>query len=100
MVRSARRNASLTQRELARRASVPQPTVARIESGAVVPNTATLEKLLASCGYRLVAEPVAPVPVDRSAIRDLLALSPGQRLRRAAAEARNLDRFLEGTWSA
>lgn len=98
MVRLARREASLTQRALARRAGVPQPTVARIESGAVVPNVATLEKLLASCGYRLVAEPVEPVPVDRSAIRELLELSPADRLRRAAAEGWNLDRFLEGTW--
>jgi predicted transcriptional regulator len=99
MLISARRDAGLSQRRLARRAGVPQPTIARIESGAVTPNLSTLEKLLASCGYRLALETVAPVPADRTPIRELLSLSPTQRLRRAAIEGRNLDRFLRGSWA-
>jgi transcriptional regulator with XRE-family HTH domain len=99
MLIAARRGAGLSQRGLARRAGVPQPTIARIESGAVTPNLSTLEQLLASCGYRLALEAAAPAPADGSAIRELLSLSPAQRLRRAAAEGQNLDRFLRGSWA-
>jgi predicted transcriptional regulator len=98
MLTIARQRAHLSQRRLARRAGVPQPTIARIESGAVTPNLSTLEKLLASCGYRLAVE-AAAAPVDRSQIRELLALAPADRLRRAALEGRNLDRFLRGSWA-
>jgi predicted transcriptional regulator len=99
MLTIARQRAHLSQRRLARRAGVPQPTIARIESGAVTPNLSTLEKLLASCGYRLAVEAAAAAPVDRSQIRELLALAPADRLRRAALEGRNLDRFLRGSWA-
>jgi predicted transcriptional regulator len=98
MLITARAGAGLSQRRLARRAGVPQPTIARIESGVVTPNLSTLEKLLASCGFRLALETAAPVPADRTPIRELLSLSATDRLRRAAAEGRNLDRFLRGSW--
>lgn len=97
-LRDARRRAGLTQRALARHAGVPQPTVARIESGAVVPRVDTLDRLLAECGVALDGVPRPGAGVDRTPIRELLALSPGERLRRAAREARNLDRLLAGTF--
>jgi transcriptional regulator with XRE-family HTH domain len=96
MLRTARREAGLTQRELARRAGVPQPTVARIEARTVVPRLDTLDVLLAVCGKQLDLRPRPGIGIDRGPIRALLALSPGQRLRLAAREARNLDRFLTG----
>ncbi len=49
----ARRSAGLTQRELATRAGVPQPTIARIESGRQMPRADTLDKLLKACGWEL-----------------------------------------------
>ncbi|HKI27951.1 MAG TPA: helix-turn-helix transcriptional regulator, partial [Actinomycetota bacterium] len=52
-LRDARRRAGLSQRELARRAHTPQPTIARIESHAVVPRMDTLDRLLAACGVTL-----------------------------------------------
>jgi predicted transcriptional regulator len=99
MLTIARHGARLSQRQLARRAGVPQPTIARIESGAVTPNLSTLEKLVASCGYGLVLETARPASVDRTPIRELLSLSPAERLRLAAVEGRNLDRFLRGSWA-
>jgi transcriptional regulator with XRE-family HTH domain len=57
VLRSARRSAGLTQRALAAKARVPQPTVARIESRAVVPRVDTLDRLLAACGVALTVGP-------------------------------------------
>jgi transcriptional regulator with XRE-family HTH domain len=94
-LRGSRRRAGLSQRALARLAGVPQPTVARIETGAVVPRVDTLARLLAVCGRTLTSAP-SYGDVDRTLIRDLLARTPGQRLRLAALEARNVDRFLRG----
>lgn len=97
MLRTARHEAGLTQRELARRAGVPQPTVARIEARTVVPRLDTLDVLLAICGKQLDLRSRPGQGVDRGPIRALLALTPGQRLRVAAREARNLDRLLAAT---
>jgi transcriptional regulator with XRE-family HTH domain len=93
-LRDARRQAGLTQRALARRAHVQQPTVARIESRAVVPRVDTLDRLLGACGLSLATVPRPGAGVDRTQIRDLLALSPRDRLRLAARDGRNLDRLL------
>jgi transcriptional regulator with XRE-family HTH domain len=94
ILRDARRQAGLTQRALARRAHVQQPTVARIESRAVVPRVDTLDRLLGACGLSLATVPRPGAGVDRTQIRDLLALSPRDRLRLAARDGRNLDRLL------
>jgi predicted transcriptional regulator len=93
LLRDARREAGLTQRELARRAGMPQPTVARIEGGRVDPRAETLGRLLAACGKELGFAEVA-VGMDRSAIRELLLLSPAERARLAVQEARNLQEIL------
>ena len=93
-LREARRRAGLSQRALARLTNMPQPTIARIESHAVVPRVDTLDRLLAACGLSLstIARPGAGI--DRTQIRDLLARSPGERLGLAARDGRNLDRLL------
>lgn len=93
-LRNARRAAGLSQRELARRARVAQPAIARIESGGVVPRVDTLEHLLRACGHSLEVRPRAGSGVDRSVIRELLRLTPRQRLDLAVTEANNLDRLL------
>ncbi|HMF09215.1 MAG TPA: helix-turn-helix transcriptional regulator, partial [Thermoanaerobaculia bacterium] len=43
LLRYARRSAGLSQRDLAARAGMPQPAVARIESGRTIPRFDTLE---------------------------------------------------------
>lgn len=96
-LRNSRRAAGLSQRELARRAGVAQPAVARIESGGVVPRVDTLEHLLRACGHTLEVARRAGSGVDRSVMRELLRLTPRQRLDLAVTEAHNLERFLAGT---
>jgi transcriptional regulator with XRE-family HTH domain len=51
LIRSARRDSGLTQRELADRAHTAQPAIATYESGARTPNIATLERLLGACDH-------------------------------------------------
>jgi transcriptional regulator with XRE-family HTH domain len=80
-IRTTRRRARLTQRELAVRAGVPQSTVARIESGAIDPRARTIQLLLRACGADLGVVDRLGVGVDRTTIRERLKLSPGQRLR-------------------
>lgn len=89
----ARLRAGLSQRELASRSGVPQPTIARIEAGRVSPRFATLSTLLASCGLRLDLTRRGGQGVDRTAIRELLRRTPEERLRLAAIEARNIGPF-------
>jgi transcriptional regulator with XRE-family HTH domain len=87
LLRSARRRAGKTQRELASASGVPQATVARIESGEVDPRLGTLRKLLHACGYDLELARLLGEGVDRHHIRANLALTPAQRLDRVAREA-------------
>jgi predicted transcriptional regulator len=96
LLRYARHRAGLSQRELTQRSGVPQPTIARIEAGRVSPRIETLEALLASCGQRLTLTRRRGEGVDRTAIHELLRLTPDQRLRQAAIEARNLDALEAG----
>lgn len=94
LLRTARRRAGLTQRELARRSGVPQPTVSRIESGRVSPTYDLLNRLLAGCGLELVSvSRPAESDVDRTLIRESLALTPEQRLARAVAAWNNTAAF-------
>jgi transcriptional regulator with XRE-family HTH domain len=86
MVRWARKRAGLTQQDLAHAIRVPQPTIARIESGSVLPRTATLVAILDATGHGLTVEPSGP-KVDRDAIRGQLALEVPQRTWRALGRA-------------
>lgn len=86
----------LTQRALARLAGVPQPTVARIESGAVVPRVDTLDRLLRVCGKDLELVQRAGTGLDRTLIRERLKLSTAQRARLAVREWENTERLLRG----
>lgn len=93
LVRHARRSAGLSQRALASAAGVPQSTVARIELGSLSPRIDTLEGLLRAAGQTLSVEPRIGIGVDRSLIQELLRLTPGQRVRSLAGEARAMRRL-------
>ena len=93
MLRAARRRTGLSQRELARKSGVPQPVIARLESGGAIPRVDTLDKLLRACGETLEARPRRGIGVDRSLIREMLRLSPTDRLRAASDEANSLRRL-------
>ena len=90
----ARRRAGLTQRELARRAGIPQPSISKIERSVVSPTVDTLERLLRACGMELLVwDAPKEDDVDRTLIWENLKLSPGQRLRQAAHESAVISRL-------
>jgi transcriptional regulator with XRE-family HTH domain len=62
-IRSARRSARLTQAELAARSGTSQATISAYERGTKTPSAATLERVLAAAGVRLVTMP-ASCPVQ------------------------------------
>lgn len=82
----ARRRAGFSQRELARRAGVPQSTVSRIERGLIVPGVELLERLLRACGMDLVAVEHPARGVDVSLVRERLPMTPDERVKRTVAE--------------
>lgn len=89
----ARRAAGFSQRELSRRAGVPQSAIARIERGQQVPRADTLERLLKACGFELRLGPVRGGGVDMSQLDEWLAFSPAERLERATGYGRMLSRI-------
>ena len=95
MLNMARRRAGLSQRELSRRAGVPQSTISRIESGLVSPSIQTLEKLVRACGMELEVVDRLGIGVDRSLIREYLELTPADRAHAATSAAQKLQRTLE-----
>jgi transcriptional regulator with XRE-family HTH domain len=95
VLRAARHRARLSQRELAARTGIAQPTIARIERGLVDPRVGTVDRLLEACGARLSVEPLPGHGIDRTQMRELLLLTPRERvesLRRDAAGLAALDR--------
>lgn len=92
-LRWARRRAGLSQRALAQKAGIPQSTIGRIESGEVDPRVGTLSRLLRASGFDLEVEAKLGEGVDRSQIRQLLALSAAERFLSANERARMFDLF-------
>ena len=92
-VNGARRSAGLSQRQLAERSGLPQPTIARIERGHQVPRADTLQRLLAACGWELRMGPKRGADVDRSDIREWMELSPADRARGGAEYGRVAQRL-------
>jgi transcriptional regulator with XRE-family HTH domain len=93
LLRDSRRLAGLTQRQLADRAGVAQATVGRIEAGLITPRVDTLENLLRAVGGELNVGARPGIGVDRSQIRELLRLTPGQRLELAVRDAAGIGRL-------
>lgn len=72
----------MTQDQLAQAVGMPQPSIARIERGTVLPRTATLVEILRATGHRLAVEPIGP-PVKPGPIKKRLAMTVPQRTRAA-----------------
>lgn len=96
IVLEARLGAGLSQRELARRSSVPQAAISRIEHGLVSPRVETLDRLLRACGkdVRLIERPGRDV--DRTLILERLRLTPAERARLAVREWEHTRPFARG----
>jgi transcriptional regulator with XRE-family HTH domain len=88
LVFEARRRARLTQRELAHRAGVSQPTIARIESGVVEPSFRRVGELVAHCGFDVRVNLVPTDDSDWSVAQVNLQLSPDARVRQHQAAVR------------
>ena len=69
VVAEARRRSGLTIRQLARRAGTSHSAVAAYESGAKVPNAATLARIIEACGFQLRAELVSRAPFENRVAR-------------------------------
>lgn len=90
VIREARRNAGLTQKQLATRLGVSQGAVAQLEARGANPTVATLERALRAADYRLELRVVPAEPtVDLTLLREALALTPADRL--AAADRLRRD---------
>src|ERR1700737_4120004 len=94
LVRQARREAGLTQAELARRVGVSQPEIARLERGNSNPTWDTLVRALRATGHELeLGGRPSPAGLDLGQLRERLALTPAERLRVFQASQRNLQRL-------
>ena len=90
LVREARRRAGFTQAELAERAGVPKSTVGRIESGARIPSTEMVERLVRAAGLDVSVSLSEPDPGTDSMFERTLRRSPAERL----ADATRVARFV------
>jgi len=83
IVRAARREAGLTQKELADRMGTTQSAVARLEARGANPRLKTLEKAVRATGRHLDVEVVnfPPGNIDESLTARQLRATPAQRLR-------------------
>jgi transcriptional regulator with XRE-family HTH domain len=90
LVKEARRRAGLTQADLARRAGVPKSTVGRIETGARVPSTEMVERLVRAAGLDVSVSLSEPDPGTDSMFERTLRRNPAERL----ADATRVARFV------
>jgi predicted transcriptional regulator len=95
LIRRSRKDAGMSQRELARKARTAQSVIARIELGETSPTWDTLMRIVRASGHtlRTVLE-VKPV-VDQSILDDvprILKMTPEQRLNEVA----QVSRFITG----
>jgi transcriptional regulator with XRE-family HTH domain len=95
IVRAARKEAGLSQRELARRAGTSQAAVSRVESGREDPSFARFEELISALGLRpeIVLGPLAEHDADPRRLAEEARKTPQQRLDEALAWDRFLDRL-------
>lgn len=92
-IRLARRRAGLTQRQLAAATGISQPTIAKLERGVDDPRLSTVQRLLEASGEELVSQPRRGTGIDRSEMRELLRMTPAERLRLLVEEVRFLEQL-------
>jgi transcriptional regulator with XRE-family HTH domain len=96
LLKEARRQAGLTQAQLARRLGVSQAAVAKLERPGANPTVDTLDDALWATGHRLALEvSVRRRGVDESLIRQQLAISPAERIRQLDRQATEMRVLVE-----
>ncbi len=91
LLKSARTQAGMTQRDLAKRARTAQSVVARVELGETNPSLRTLNRLVKAAGFNISAELEAIPTLDPTLMDDvprILRMSPEERLREVAQVSR------------
>ncbi len=96
VIADARHRAGLSQAELARRAGMTQPAIARLERRGANPRAATLTAVLRAAGYRLEPRTIDSAALDADQLRKHVAMSPAERLRRHHAAANSLRALRHG----
>lgn len=81
LIKDARTDAGLTQRQLAERLRTTQSAIARWESGRDIPRLDKLDQILRACGIELDLRFRRHDDVDRAQIRQHLGLTPDGRSR-------------------
>lgn len=90
LIRQARRDAGLTQHQLARRLSISQGAVAQLERAGANPTIATVERTLRAADHQLELRAV-PVDhgIDITLLKEALRMTPAERI--AASERLTRD---------
>jgi len=81
LIKEARTAAGLTQAQLAERAGVKQPVIARLERPGANPRFSTLKKVVAAAGHTLALDLDNNVGLDATLIAASLRETPSERLR-------------------
>jgi transcriptional regulator with XRE-family HTH domain len=96
LLKEARRQAGLTQAQLARRLGVSQAAVAKLERPGANPMVDTLDDALWATGHRLVLGVSVRRPsVDENLIAQQLAISPAERIRQLDRQATEMRVLVE-----
>jgi transcriptional regulator with XRE-family HTH domain len=93
LVREARRRAGLTQQQLAERAGVSQPAIARLESARTSPSFEQVQRLIRLCGFDVLVELAVRDDSDRIQARP--GADPTSRIHRLAMSRRQLSKLRE-----
>lgn len=95
LIRQARKDAHLSQADLARRLRVSQAAIAKLERAGSNPTVDTLDSVLWATGHRLTLSAPARQPgVDESLIRQQLELPAAERLRQLDHQIREMNRLV------
>jgi predicted transcriptional regulator len=94
IIRTARRDAGLTQQQLAQRLGVSQAAVAQLERATANPKLATVERALRAMGQRLELRAVRAEPnVDITLLQEALRWTPAERIAAAARLTRDAEKL-------
>ena len=81
LIKRARQAAGLTQTELAKRARMKQPEIARLEARGANPRLSTLKRVVTATGHSLKLELDEDLGLDETLVAGSLRETPDERLR-------------------